>query len=405
MARLVINQDRVTADIAKELAMLCPFNAFEYEGGQLEISAACKMCRLCVKKGPSGVVEYIEDEATPEADKSEWNGIAVFAEQENGEIAPVVFELLGKARELADKTSQPVYALLAGHGMEKAAQALRCYLPDRVYVYDDEALADFRVCQYAAVFEDFISKAKPSGILVGATNLGRSLAPRVAARFGTGLTADCTRLEIKENTDIVQIRPAFGGNIMAQIITPKHRPQFCTVRYKIFATPEAGTPSGELIEMPLPEGICDDGTRVLEVIEKKKEIDISEADAIVAVGRGVKTEKDLELARRLAQALDAQLACTRPLIENGWFDAKKQIGLSGRTVKPKIIVTLGVSGSVQFAAGMQNAECIIAVNSDENAPIFDIAHYALVGDLYAVVPPLLELIEKHQNSGGCAAGE
>ena len=398
MPKLVIHQDKVTPEGAAQLQALCPFGAFSWENGALSINAACKMCRVCVKNGPAGVVEYVEEEKAPAVDKAAYSGVAVFAEQHGGTLAPVALELLGKAKELAAVTAQPVMALLVGSGMADAANTLLCHGADAVYLYDEAPLAQFCVEPYAACFEDFINKVKPGSILVGATNLGRSLAPRVAARFGTGLTADCTRLEMKPNTDLVQIRPAFGGNIMAQIVTPRHRPQFCTVRYKVFSAPCKGRPTGKVVPMAIAPAKLATTTRVLQVEPKPRQMDISEAEAIVAVGRGVKGEKDLELARSLAQALNAQLACTRPLIENGWFDAKKQIGLSGRTVKPKIIVTLGVSGSVQFAAGMQNADCIIAVNSDENANIFNIAHHGLVGDLSAVVPLLLQRI-------GAAQGE
>ena len=236
---------------------------------------------------------------------------------------------------------------------------------------------------------------RPSSILVGATALGRSLAPKVACRVHTGLTADCTMLEMKENTDLVQIRPAFGGNIMARIVTPNSRPQFCTVRYKIFSAPERCAPHGEIVRMPVDGELLRTGTTILSVTQKPAEADISDAEVIVAVGRGVRSREDISLARALADRLGAQLACTRPLVEAGWFDPRKQIGLSGRTVKPKLIVTLGVSGSVQFAAGMRNSPLIVAVNSDKNAPIFDIAHYGYVGDLYQVVPLLIRKMEEN----------
>ena len=200
---------------------------------------------------------------------------------------------------------------------------------------------------------------------------------------------------MKENTDLVQIRPAFGGNIMAQIVTPKNRPQFCTVRYKIFsAPPVTKEPSGTIRTMEVTEDMIDRRIRVEEIIHKPKEIDISEAEVIVAVGRGVKSQADLEIIRELAAALDAQLACTRPLIECGWFDARRQIGLSGRTVKPKLIITIGISGSVQFAAGMRGAECIIAINTDRKAPVFDITNIGLVGDWYEILPRLLKTVKE-----------
>lgn len=260
-------------------------------------------------------------------------------------------------------------------------------------MYDHPDLTGFNVLTIANVFSDFIKKEKPSSVLAGATSKGRSLAPRVAARFRTGLTADCTVLQMKENTDLVQIRPAFGGNIMAQIVTPNHRPQFCTVRYKIFdMAREVKNPSGSIKLMEMPPAFVDSRIQVQGIIEKEKQADISEAEVIVAVGRGIKKQSDLDMIRALAQHLGAQLACTRPLAEKGWFDARQQIGLSGRTVKPKLIITAGVSGSVQFSAGMKGSDCIIAIDRDRRASIFDVANYGYVGDLYEVVPKLLHTI-------------
>ena len=394
MAYLEINQDKVTTESAKQLQALCPFGAITGQGKSLSITAACRMCRLCVKKGPEGVVRWVEEEAPASVDKKEWRGIAVYAEHDGVSIHPVTLDLLGKARELAEQIGHPVYVLVMGSGMEKQAETLLGYGADRVFLYDHPGLADFNVLSYTNVFEDFIRKIKPSSVLVGATNTGRSLAPRTAARFRTGLTADCTVLQMKEDTDLVQIRPAFGGNIMAQIVTPRHRPQFCTVRYKICSMAgQKEHPTGTLVHMDVKEGFLDNRIQVLGCTPKEKQVDISEADVIVAVGRGVKSQADLELMEQLAQQLGAQMACTRPLVENGWFDPRQQIGLSGRTVKPKLIITAGISGSVQFAAGMRGADCIIAVNRDKKASIFDVAHYGIVGDLYEIIPELIRQLK------------
>ncbi len=391
---LVIHNEKINKTTAEELTKICPFGAISYDD-ELKISSACKMCKLCVKKGPQGAITF-EEEIKPVCNKDEWKGIAVFAEQRNGRIHPVSLELVGKARELARVINHPVYVVLIGFDLENAASEILSYGVDKVYVYDNKAFSNFVISPYANAFADFIEKIKPSSILVGATSLGRSLAPKVAARVKAGLTADCTMLEIKDNTDLVQIRPAFGGNIMAQIITPNTRPQFCTVRYKIFSAPEKCEPQGEIINMSVSEEMLSGDTEVLKTVNKPEETDISDAEIIVAVGRGVKTKEDLSLVRTLAEKLGAQIACTRPLVENGWFDAKRQIGLSGRTVKPKLIITLGISGSVQFAAGMQNSDRIIAVNNDKQAPIFKFAHYGFVGDLYEIVPMLIKRIEEGQ---------
>ena len=394
MAELRIHQEQLDEDGIRQLIDICPFGAISCRDGKVEIDSGCRMCRLCVKKGPGGAVEYMETQE-PGINKDEWRAVAVYVEYNGKAVHPVTFELIGKARELAAVTGHPVYALFMGDRVGEKAEELLAYGVYQVFVYDRKELEHFSVLTYANVFADFITRIRPSSILVGATNAGRSLAPRVAARFRTGLTADCTVLEMKENTDLVQIRPAFGGNIMAQIVTPKNRPQFCTVRYKIFsAPPVTKDPSGTIRTMEVTDGMIDRRIRVEEIIHKPKEIDISEAEVIVAVGRGVKSQADLELIRELAVALDAQLACTRPLIECGWFDARRQIGLSGRTVKPKLIITIGISGSVQFAAGMRGAECIIAINTDRKAPVFDIANIGLVGDWYEILPRLLKTVKE-----------
>lgn len=392
-AGLVIHPEKLTPGLIEELLKVCPFGALEKSGDSLSINAGCKLCKLCLKK--SGGAITLEAAKKQAIDKSAWRGIAVFSDFAHGRLHPVTLELLGKARELSAVTGHPVYALLLGEKTGAAAKKLLRYGADKVFVYDDPGLAEFTAEPYADAFSDFIERVMPSSILVGATNLGRSLAPRVAARFKTGLTADCTVLEMEENTDLVQIRPAFGGNIMARIITPHSRPQFCTVRYKVFSKPKpCAEPSGEIIKMPMPAPSGAYGIHVGLVEEMPKTMDISDADAIVAVGRGVKSPADFELAKELALALGAQLACTRPLVENRLFDAKHQIGLSGRTVKPKVIVTLGISGAVQFAAGMKGADCIIAINSDPAAPIFDVAHYGLIGDLCEILPALIGRIKE-----------
>lgn len=391
MGRLVINQDKVINK--EELVKICPFGALEIKDDKLDINSGCKMCKLCIRKGPEGAVTFIEDERV-EIDKSLWNGIAVYVDHVDGEIHPVTLELIGKARELADKVNQEVYCIAMGEKIEENVHEVLHYGVDKVFLYDDHELKFFRIEPYTSAIEDFINKVKPSVLLVGATTVGRSLAPRVSARFKTGLTADCTILDIKENTDLVQIRPAFGGNIMAQIVTPNSRPQLATVRYNVMSAPERSeNESGEVVKLSLRREKLNSNINVLEVVPKSKEKEISEADVLVVAGRGVKSEKDLSMVRELAQVLNGELASTRPLIEAGWVDAKRQVGLSGRTVRPKLIITCGVSGAVQFTAGMNNSDYIFAINTDEKAPIFKVAHYGIVGDIYEILPALIEKIK------------
>lgn len=392
MAKLVVNQEKVGN--IQELINICPFGALEEKNGEVQINAACKMCKLCVKKGPEGAVEYVEDEPESSIDKSLWKGIAVYADHIDGAIHPVTYELIGKAKELAEKINHPVYAVMVGSNIAGQCHELLHYGVDKVFVYDDEKLSRFKIEPYTAVFEDFVNNVKPTAILVGATPVGRQLAPRLAARLKTGLTADCTKLEINENTDLVQIRPAFGGNIMAQILTPNKRPQMATVRYKVMDAPERNKEeSGIIINCRISSDKLDCNVDVLDIIPKEKEQFIEASDVLVVAGRGIKKEEDLKMVQELADLLGGQVACTRPMAEAGWLEAKRQVGLSGRTVRPRLIITCGVSGSIQFVAGMNNSEQIIAINNDENAPIFKTAHYGLVGDLYEIIPGLIEQIK------------
>ena len=391
MGMLVVHQEKIT-DI-KAMISICPFGAMEEKDGKLEVNSACKLCKLCVKKGQPGVMEYVEEETT-QIDKSLWNGITVYVDHVDGEIHPVTYELLGKAKELAEKIDHPVYAIFMGSNVGDKAQELLHYGADKVFVCDKPELQYFKIETYTAVFEEFINRIKPCAILVGATPVGRQLAPRVAARFKTGLTADCTILDMHKNTDLVQIRPAFGGNIMAEILTPNSRPQLATVRYKIMDAPERSADAkGEIVELNVDDSKLANHVEVIGVTKKEQESGIENADILVVAGRGIKKREDLQLVQDLADALGGDLACTRPMVEGGWMDAKRQIGLSGRTVRPKLIITCGVSGAIQFVAGMNHSENIIAINTDPNASIFKVANYAVVGDLYDVVPKLIEKIK------------
>ena len=388
MAYIKINQEKATDKEA--LAKLCPFGAIEIKAGKLEINAGC---RMCIKKG-GGVFELVDDDTRPTVDKSQWRGVAVVAEIDaDGALHPVALELLGKAHELATKINHPVTALVIGSGTEAAVEKLLAYGADEVHVYDDPELKHFRIEPYANVLEDFINATRPSSVLVGGTVNGRSLAPRVAARFKTGLTADCTVLGMSPTTDLDQIRPAYGGNIMAHINTPRHRPQFATVRYKIFSIPPKGEPHGKVVKHAVaPEKLAS----LIEVLDRRRkdvEKGIEEAEVLVVCGRGVKKPEDIAILKELAKLLGGKVASTRAVVEQGWLDAKNQIGLSGRTVKPKLIITCGVSGAIQFVAGMSNSEYIVAINTDPKASIFKVAHVGIVGDLYKVVPELIAQIK------------
>lgn len=398
MGKLIINQSFVTDETVKELQKVCPFNAFDYIDGELVINASCRNCKQCVKRGPSGVITYVEEKEVSTIDKSLWYGLTVFVELEFGKVHPVVFELIGKAKELAEKINHPLYAVLIGskEQVDNNKNELLEYGIDKLFVYQDEVYKNFNIDRAFNCMKDFIEREKPSVILYGGTALGRSFAPKLAAYFKTGLTADCTSLGIKDNTDLVQVRPAFGGNIMAQIICTKTRPQMATVRYKIFKKPEKEAPHGEIVYVDVNNINKNSAVKLLDVINKKINVDISEADVIVACGRAFKSQKDLEIAYELASLLNGVVACSRPLVENGMFNVRHQIGLSGKTVSPKLIFVLGISGTIQFTSGMDSSDLIIAINSDPNAQIFDCAHYGIVDDVFKVVPELIELIKKER---------
>ena len=353
-------------------------------------------------------------------DLAAFKGVWVFCEQRQGKLMPTDYELISEGRKLADELGVELCGLLLGDNVEGIAKELGGYGADKVIVCDSPLLKEYTTDAYAKVICDVITEMKPEVFLIGATNIGRDLGPRCAARLHTGLCADCTHLDVDvekyvqflsesstldlsaqkfnyEDRNLKMTRPAFGGNIMAQIVTENNRPQFATVRYKVFNAPElVKNPTGAVEKMAIQPEKLVSSIKVLEIIKKEKGLDISEAETIVAVGRGVKSEKDLEIISAFAEKIGATVACTRPGIEAGWFDPRLQIGLSGRTVKPKLIIALGISGAVQFTAGMQNSEYIIAVNNDPEAPIFNVAHCGIVGDLYEVLPELLELIEAQE---------
>ncbi|MCL1940932.1 MAG: electron transfer flavoprotein subunit alpha/FixB family protein [Synergistaceae bacterium] len=316
----------------------------------------------------------------------------------------VSYELLSRGRGLADKLGTRLCSVvLCGDNLkedfEDDIQQLIKRGADKVYIVQAPQLEYYITETYSSVIIDLVRKFKPEIFIAAATSTGRTLMPHISARLHTGLTADCTGLDIEPETgNLLQTRPAIGGNIMATIKTPSHRPQMATVRYKIFNAPERCEKAGGRItycEIAADKLIS--RVKILAVEKKERVRTISEAGVIVAVGRGYRSEKDLAAAFELSDLLGAEVAGTRPVIEAGWVAANRQIGLSGRTVKPKLIITLGVSGSVQFKAGMENSDVIISLNTDENANIFGVCHYAVKGDIYDVVPKLTAKIKGGKN--------
>ncbi len=381
--------DSEKCTLCGECIAKCPFGALSMEEKGIEVGETCKMCGVCVRTCKEGAIRF--EQKAGSADKSQWRDILVYGEQENGKIHPVVIELIGEARKLAAKVNYKVKVVMVGAAKTtENAKKLLEYGVDSVYVYEHQGFDGFKADCYSDAVADCIAEIQPSVVLIGATPLGRSLAPRLSTRFHTGLTADCTILDIRDNTDMVQTRPAFGGNIMAQILITDARPQFATVRYKVMdPAQKVENPSGKVIVCPVSEDMVKSRIEMIsqQVIEHKKTIE--EEEVLVVVGRGVTKESDFAAAKELAELLGGQLCYTRPLVESGMGDTAHQIGLSGRTVKPKMIFTFGVSGAIQFVAGMSGADCIVAVNNDPDALIFKNADYCVVEDLSEVLPALL----------------
>ncbi len=322
---------------------------------------------------------------------ADYKGLMVFAEQREGKIHPVSYELLGKGIEIAQKLGIEVSAVLLGHDMGDEVNELFHYGAQKVYYFDHPALGDFDLLNYKHNISRLVDEVKPETLLIGATHLGRSLAPRIAATIDTGLTADCTALEVGDEGNLVQIRPAFSGNIFAHIRTTT-RPQMATVRYKVMQklARDAGK-TGELIRKQ-PDII----DSVLKIVDKQTigGINIAEADVVVCGGRGIKSAADFSLLDDLAAALGGVVGCTRPVVDDAWMGREHQVGFSGNTVKPKLYIAVGVSGSPQHLAGMRDSDVIVAINADPSAPIFKLADYGIVGDLYEVVPKLTAEVRK-----------
>ncbi len=368
----------------------CPFGAIELANGVAQMNSACKSCGTCLKACPNQAIIKLETR-TASVDKTKWRDILVFCEVSAGRLHPVSLELIGKALELAAPLKYSVNAVIVGSGLGQHADEVMHYGVNKVFVYDTPELSCFRADAYAACVEDIIKYTRPSVVLVGSTLIGRSLAPRLATRFHTGLTADCTKLELRENSDLVQICPAFGGNIMAQIITSNTRPQFATVRYKVMDAPQRRSEAaGETVKRNIPKGVYDSRITLIssQTVPPKKSI--SDAEVLVVGGRGLNKSADLEMVKELARLLGGDWAVSRPLVEKGWAGNERQIGLSGRTVRPKLIITCGVSGAIQFASCMNMSEYIVAINTDPQAPIFKVAHTAIVGDIYEILPQLIK---------------
>jgi len=377
----------------------CTFGAIEVIDGVAVVNEKCTLCGLCVDSCEVQALSIEQKEKAVQADLADWSGIMIYAEFRHGKVVPVSFELLGIGRQLADQQNVPLTAVLLGSGLGDAAKDLVSYGADFVYQVDDPALEYFTDEIYGNILEDVAREQKPEVILAGATAIGRSFIPLVATSLATGLTADCTDLAIRpEDGVLLQTRPAFGGNIMATIECPHTRPQMATVRPRVMkAVEQDAERKGEIIDyQPKPERL-QSKVRVLQsVLEEQDQVNITEGDTIVAGGRGLDNEKGFELIKQLADAVGGAVGASRAAVDSEWIAYSHQVGQTGKTVNPKLYIACGISGAIQHVVGMQSSETIVAINKDPHASIFDVATYGIVGDLFEVVPKLIEKIKERR---------
>ncbi|WP_330404932.1 electron transfer flavoprotein subunit alpha/FixB family protein [Clostridioides difficile] len=328
---------------------------------------------------------------------NDYNGVWVIGEQREGKINPVTIELIGEGRKLADQLGKELAVVIAGYEVEKEVKELLHYSVDKVYYINDPLLKDFTTDGYSISIANLIERKKPEVVLVGATSIGRDIAPRIAGKVGTGLTADCTKLEI-DSTDnkLLQTRPAFGGNLMATIVCPKNRPQMSTVRPGVMAKAvrnESETGILEVVTPELTEKMI--RTRLVEILpQEKKSVNLTDARIIVSGGRGLKRAEGFELIKELADKLGAEIGASRAAVDSGWIEHSHQVGQTGTTVRPELYIACGISGAIQHLAGMSDSKYIVAINKDAKAPIFSICDYGIVGDLYEIIPEMIESLNR-----------
>ncbi len=395
----------------------CPYDALSMEEGVAVVDHdKCTLCSACVKVCPVDAIEIEESESKAKIDISQYSGVWVLAEQRNNELLNVSLELVSEGRKLADELNEKLTAVVLGSDLSKAAKELVAQGADQVYIVEDEELAQYRTAPYTKVIAEMINKCKPEIVILGATHNGRDLGPRISARINTGLTADCTKLAIdKERGILLQTRPAFGGNLMATIICPEHRPQMSTVRPGVMTKEEANyerTGQIEYLEADLAaedlsaevkkEGVIlkfkaefsqeDLLTEIKQIVkEAHHSVNLEAADIIVSGGRGVGDPKGFAVIKELAEVLGGEVGASRAVVDEGWIEKDHQVGQTGKTVKPRLYIACGISGAIQHRAGMQNADLIIAINTDAEAPIFNICDYGIVGDLHKIVPMLTDV--------------
>ncbi|MBN1190214.1 MAG: electron transfer flavoprotein subunit alpha [Dehalococcoidales bacterium] len=371
---------------------VCPFGCLSMQDNRPRVNESCTLCGACRDACPCGAIcleSFARDEPAGEG-----RGVWVFTEQRQGEIKSVSFELLAKGRELAATLNTELCAVCFGYQVKGTEDLIACGA-DKVYLLDSPEMADNNEDLLTGRMVSLIKEYKPEIVLAGATALGRSFIPRVAAAVDCGLTADCTGLEIDmQSRELLQTRPAFGGNIMATIICPSARPQMSTVRPRVFkkGSPDKGR-KGEIVRLDFSRDALAARTKLTGFIEDISErIKLDEADIIVAGGRGLGKAENFKILKDLAGVMGAALGSSRPPVDDGWISYAHQVGQTGKTVCPRLYIACGISGSVQHMAGMQTSDTIVAINCDPSAPIFEIATYGIVGDLFKIIPLMIETL-------------
>ena len=374
----------------------CPFEAIKMSDRLPEIGAACTECGACLEACKFGALEKVDDGAGEGMDIGEYHDVWVFAEQRDNKLMPVVIELMGEGRHLADEIGCRLGVIVCGENIDRITYELGCYGADLIYSADAPELRTYTTDAYTKVIYEAVIKYKPEILLLGATHIGRDLGPSIAVKCGTGLTADCTKLEINpEDKKLMQTRPAFGGNLMATIVCEKHRPQMATVRPGIMEKARYDR-SRQCSEIRLPVDFEEEELRerVIKVVKSMREqVSLTDADVVVSGGLGLGGPEGFELIRKLAARLGGVVGSSRAAVDAGWIPHSHQVGQTGTTVRPKIYIACGISGAIQHLAGMQDSKCIIAINKNESAPIFEVADYGLVGDLYKVIPAILNALD------------
>jgi electron transfer flavoprotein alpha subunit len=397
MALLII--DRELCIGCEACVDACAFDAIHLDDeGIAAANDNCTACGACIGECPTEALRLPAAEApiivTPDLDAYE--GVWFWVEQFGGQAGSISWEMAGKGRQLADQLGVALTACVLGSDAESVAQEAIAYGADRVFLVDDPTLSSYRTDPYAAVMVDLVERYKPEILIMGASSRGRDLAGSIATRLVTGLTADCTGLEIDlETRQLRQTRPAFGGNIMATILCPNHRPQMATVRHRVFEVPgKDDARQGQIVRERALMVEDEIAAKVIDFLAEEENVNLADARIIVSGGRGVKGPEGFEPIRELAQVLGGAVGASRAAVDAGWIPYAHQVGQTGRTVRPDLYIACGISGAIQHLAGMRTAKVIVAINRDPEAPIFEVAHYGIVGDLFEVVPALTEAFRK-----------